>query len=110
MQKYFFFRSNIDFYNFAIENPDELFSILIMEKPDLEQFLISWISLHLNKGLPVDPVNTLATYGIDSLKAVLLSEDTRNMFGFDWPPYLFFEELSITQLAAEGRKLMQDLK
>ncbi len=93
-----------------MENLCELLSILNMEKPDLEQFLISWISLHLNKGLPVDPANSLATYGIDSLRAVLLAEDTRNMFGFDWPPYLFFEELSITQLSAEGRKLMEDFK
>jgi acyl carrier protein len=79
-----------------------------MEKQSLEQFLIDWVSLHLNKGLPVDPANTLATYGIDSIRAVLLVDDTQNKYGFEWPPYLFFEELSISQLAEEGLKLIED--
>jgi acyl carrier protein len=80
-----------------------------MATQSLEDFLIAWTSLHLNKGLPVDPANTLATYGIDSLRAVLLAEDTQNMFGFEWPPYLFFEDLSIAQLAAEGTKLIEEI-
>jgi len=79
-----------------------------MEKQSLEDFLIAWTSLHLNKGLPVDPSNTLATYGIDSIRAILLADDTQNMFGFEWPPYLFFEDLSLSQLAAEGKKLMEE--
>jgi acyl carrier protein len=79
-----------------------------METQSLEHFLINWTSLHLNKGQPVDPANTLATYGIDSLRAVLLAEDTQKLFGFEWPPYLFFEELSISELAREGMKLMKD--
>jgi len=80
-----------------------------MATQSLEDFLIAWTSLHLNKGLPVDPANTLATYGIDSIRAVLLAEDTQNMFGFEWPPYLFFEDLSIAQLTAEGIKLMEEM-
>jgi acyl carrier protein len=62
----------------------------------------------LNKGLPVDPSNSLPAYGIDSLRAVELSEETKNIFGFEWPPYLFFDEISIAQLAAEGEKLMEE--
>ena len=80
-----------------------------MATQSLEDFLIAWISLHLNKGLPVDPANTMATYGIDSIRAVLLAEDTQSMFGFEWPPYLFFEDLSIAQLAAEGMKLIEEM-
>jgi len=80
-----------------------------MATQSLEDFLIAWTSLHLNKGLPVDPANTLATYGIDSIRAVLLAEDTQNMFGFEWPPYLFFEDLSIAQLTAEGMKMMEEI-
>ena len=79
-----------------------------MAKQTLEDFLVAWTSLHLNKGMPVDPANTLSIYGIDSLRAVLLVEDTRNMFGIEWPPYLFFEDMSISQLAAEGMKLMEE--
>jgi len=80
-----------------------------MATQSLEDFLIAWTSLHLNKGLLVDPANTLATYGIDSIRAVLLAEDTQNMFGFEWPPYLFFEDLSIAQLAAEGKRMMEEM-
>ncbi len=77
--------------------------------PDLGQFLISWVSQRLNKGLPADPACSLPAYGIDSLRAVELTEETKNIFGFEWPPYLFFEEISITQLAAEGIKLMEEI-
>ena len=80
-----------------------------MATQSLEEFLIAWISLHLNKGLPVDPSKTLATYGIDSIRAVLLAEDTQNRFGFEWPTYLFFEDLSIAQLAEEGMKMMKEM-
>ena len=73
----------------------------------LEEFLVAWTSARLNKGLPVDPAGSLPAYGIDSLRAMELSEETKNIFGFEWPPYLFFDEISITQLAAEGEKLME---
>lgn len=80
-----------------------------MPEQSLKDFLIAWTSLHLNKGLPVDPANKLTTYGIDSIRAVLLAEDTQNMFGFEWPPYLFFEDMSIAQLAEEGTKMMEEM-
>jgi len=79
-----------------------------METQSLEHFLYNWVSLNLNKGLPIDSARTMADYGIDSIKAVLLAEDTQNQFGFEWPLYLFFEELSITQLAEEGQKLIEE--
>lgn len=75
---------------------------------NLEQFLVAWTSLRLNHGLPVDTANSLPAYGIDSLRAVELSEETRNLFGFEWAPYLFFDEISIAQLASEGIKLMEE--
>ncbi len=79
-----------------------------MEIPTLENFLAAWATAHLNHGSPVDPANSLTTYGIDSLRAVELTDDTKNIFGFEWPPYLFFEEISIRQLAEEGKKLMEN--
>jgi len=80
-----------------------------MATQSLEEFLVAWTSVNLNKGLPVDPANTLATYGITSIKALMLAEDTQNMFGFEWPPYLFFEDLTIAQLAEEGKNLMEEI-
>ncbi len=73
---------------------------------NLEQFLIHWVTLRLNEGNPINPDSSLAAYGIDSLKALELTELTKTTFGFEWPPYLFFEEMSILQMAAEGRKLI----
>lgn len=86
------------------------FDDIKMTDQTLEDFLIAWTSLHLNKGLPVDPANTLATYGIDSIRAMLLVEDTFNKFGFEWPPYLFFEDLTLSQLVDEGMRLMKEIK
>jgi hypothetical protein len=39
--------------------------------------------------------------------AVELTEETKTIFGFEWPPYLFFDEISIAQLAKEGLALME---
>lgn len=78
-----------------------------MDAKRIEDFLIAWTSLHLNKGFPVDPSNPLSTYGIDSIRAILLSDDTKTIFGFEWPPSLFFEDLTIAQLAIEGVNLMK---
>jgi len=64
----------------------------------------------LNKGFPADPSKSLSSYGLDSMRAVELSDETKNRFGFEWPPYLFFEEMSISQMAAEGVKLMEEGK
>ncbi len=72
----------------------------------LEHFIVNWISVHLNDGVPIDSANTLSTYGIDSIKAVELTADTKELFGFEWSPSLFFEEMSIAQLIAEGEKLI----
>ncbi len=77
-----------------------------MAQQNLTDFLTGWISIHLNKGLPVDPAQHLSAYGIDSIRAILLAEDTLHLFGFEWPPYLFFEDLSIAELAEEGKKMM----
>ena len=79
------------------------------ESSNLEPFLLAWVSHHLNKGNPVDPAGSLASFGMDSLKAVELSSETKDIFGFEWPPYLFFEEISMQQLVAEGLKLMEEM-
>jgi acyl-CoA synthetase (AMP-forming)/AMP-acid ligase II/acyl carrier protein len=76
------------------------------DETSLEQFVTAWASERLNKGLPVDLDNSLPSYGIDSLRAVELSEEVKNNFGFEWSPYLFFEEMSVRQLVAQGLELM----
>ncbi len=78
------------------------------EAPDLEQFILGWAATRLNEGVAVDPACSLTVYGLDSIMAVELTAETKNIFGFEWPPYLFFEEISIAQLVREGLKLMED--
>ena len=75
---------------------------------NLEQFLVAWASFHLNNGCPVDPSNSLTAFGIDSLRALELSEEIKKIFGFESPPSLFFEEMTISQLALEGLSLIEE--
>ncbi len=77
------------------------------ELPGLEQFIVAWASARLNKGMPVNPDNSLTAYGIDSMRAVELSEEIKGIYGLEWAPYQFFDEVSISQLTREGLKLTE---
>lgn len=74
----------------------------------LGQFLVSWATFRLNHGQPVDPSRDLTVYGIDSIRAVELSEEIKNLFGLEWPPYLFFEEIPISGLVNRGMNLTEE--
>jgi acyl-CoA synthetase (AMP-forming)/AMP-acid ligase II/acyl carrier protein len=78
------------------------------ESTELEHFMVAWATVRLNKGIPADPSKSLIVYGIDSLRAVELSEEIKNVFGFEWPPSQFFDEISITRLAEEGKRMMEE--
>ncbi|MCK9219777.1 MAG: AMP-binding protein [Bacteroidales bacterium] len=78
-----------------------------LESSNLEQFMIHWVSRRLNNGLPADPEKSLVAYGIDSLRALEFTDETKKAFDFEWPPYLFFEEIPIRQMAEEGIKIME---
>ncbi len=78
------------------------------EAPELGKFILDWAATRLNDGAAVDSASSLTAYGIDSIMAVELTAETKNIFGFEWPPYLFFEEISIAQLVLEGLKLMEE--
>jgi acyl carrier protein len=77
------------------------------ELPGLEQFIVAWASARLNKGMPVNPDNSLTAYGIDSMRAVELSEEIKSIYGLEWAPYQFFDEVSISQLTRDGLKLTE---
>ena len=78
------------------------------ETPDIGQFMVAWASAWLNEGLPVDPDMSLTAYGLDSIRAVELSEEIKSIFGLEWPPYIFFDEISIARLAAGEGKARED--
>jgi acyl carrier protein len=50
----------------------------------------------------------IASYGLDSLKAVLLASDASKEFGFDWPLDLFLEETTIQKIVKKGRELLDE--
>lgn len=77
------------------------------ETGSLSEFMINWASGRLNGGMPVDRNKPLVSYGLDSIRAVELSDETSRIYGFEWPPYLFFEGLTIAEMAEEGEKLMK---
>lgn len=79
------------------ENTEESISVL--------DFLMKWVSVELNQGEEVNADLPISAYGIDSLKAMELTDKTKSLFGFEWPPYLFFEDMSIQKMAEEGENL-----
>lgn len=79
------------------ENTEESTSVL--------DFLVKWVSVELNQGEEVNADLPISAYGIDSLKAMELTDKTKSLFGFEWPPYLFFEDMSIQKMAEEGENL-----
>jgi acyl carrier protein len=76
--------------------------------PSLGQFILSWASARLNNGEPAIPGRSLTSYGLDSMRAMELSEEVKNIFGFEWSPTLFFEEIPIAALVQEGLKIMEE--
>lgn len=93
---------------FYTDDPDKPEYLSGGEPKGLEQFIVAWATVRLNKGVPADPSKSLIVYGIDSLRAVELSEEIKDAFGFEWPPSQFFDEVSITRLAEDGKRMMEE--
>jgi len=68
----------------------------------LSDFICNWVSAKLNQGKPADTSDTLIAYGIDSLKASELSDEIKNRYGIELPPYRMFEDISINLLVREA--------
>lgn len=79
--------------------------------PPTDDEIIEWIRQWMARELKIDPGlietdKSIASYGLDSLKAVLLASDASKEFGIDWPLDLFLEETTIGQIVKKGKELV----
>jgi myxalamid-type polyketide synthase MxaB len=73
----------------------------------IQSWLIQWMSKELK--IPensIDIYKPVTSYGLDSLKAVILARDAEDYFGIEWPLELFLEETTVQQLTVKGRELL----
>lgn len=77
----------------------------------IEAWLISWMSKELK--IPAESIDVkkpVTSYGLDSLKAVILARDAEDHFGTEWPLELFLEETTIEMIAAKGKELLDSFE
>lgn len=85
----------------SIVVPDDLVS--------LEAWLMSWVHVHLKIPLAnLDPSRPITAFGLSSMKAIALQQDFLNNYGINFPPYLFFEKISMKELCGKAFKLMKE--
>ncbi len=72
----------------------------------IQAWLMAWINLQLKIPLGnIDPGKPVTVYGLNSMKAVQLQNSFLQKYGINFPPYLFFEKISIRELAERASKL-----
>jgi acyl-CoA synthetase (AMP-forming)/AMP-acid ligase II len=76
----------------------------------IEVWLIAWIHTKLKISIErIDSSRSITSYGLTSMKAVQLQQDFLNKYGVNFPPYLFFERISLRELAERAYKLIQEV-
>ncbi len=75
----------------------------------IQAWLIAWIHIKLKISIErIDPARPITSYGLTSMKAVNLQQDFLNKYGVNFPPYLFFERISMRELAERAFKLIKE--
>ena len=75
----------------------------------IEAWLIDWI--HTRLKIPMERIDMskhISAYGLSSMKAVRLQQDFLTKYGVDFPPYLFFEKISIGELCERALRLVKE--
>ncbi|MDX9905775.1 MAG: AMP-binding protein [Bacteroidales bacterium] len=80
--------------------------------PDLvaiRAWLMTWIHLKLKIRLEkIDLSKPITVYGLNSMKAVQLQQDFLENFQVNFPPYLFFERISLNELSERALRLIKE--
>ncbi|MBU2651516.1 MAG: acyl carrier protein, partial [Bacteroidetes bacterium] len=58
----------------------------------------------------INPTRPITAYGLNSLKAVQLRNDFLETFGTDFPPYLFFDRMTVAQAGEKALELIQEAR
>ncbi len=75
----------------------------------MQSWLIAWLSINLKIGIEkINPQRPIVAYGLNSIKAVMLRNDFLKAYGVDFPPYLFFEKMSIEETAGKALELIKE--
>ncbi|MDZ7743387.1 MAG: AMP-binding protein [Bacteroidota bacterium] len=80
-----------------------------LSEDDLRQWLIHWLSRKV-KIAPetIDPGRSMFSYGMDSIAAVELEREAREIFGIEWSLPDFLEDNRINHLAEISFRMLQD--
>lgn len=77
----------------------------------IQSWLISWMSNELKiPAESIDITKPVTSYGLDSMKAVILARDAEDHFGIEWPLEMFLEVTTVQQLTAKGKELLDSFK
>jgi acyl-CoA synthetase (AMP-forming)/AMP-acid ligase II/acyl carrier protein len=75
----------------------------------IQAWLIAWIHTKLKISIEkIDPSRPIISYGLTSMKAVKLQQDFLDKYGVNFPPYLFFERISLKELAERAFQLIKE--
>ncbi len=81
-----------------------------VELVSIQAWIISWIHIKLKISLDrIDLSRPITAYGLTSMKAVQLQQDFLNKYGVNFPPYLFFERISLNELSERAFKLIKEV-
>ena len=70
----------------------------------IQAWLIAWI--HTRLKIPIERIDLakpISAFGLSSMKAVRLQQDFLRKYGVNFPPYLFFERITIRRSWRKGR-------
>jgi acyl-CoA synthetase (AMP-forming)/AMP-acid ligase II len=92
------------------ESPqDQVNEVDMTDLVTLQAWIMAWIHMKLKISLErIDPSKPITAYGLTSMKAVQLQQDFLNKYGVNFPPYLFFERISLKELAERAFKLIKE--
>ncbi|MCX6235545.1 MAG: AMP-binding protein [Bacteroidetes bacterium] len=72
-------------------------------------WLTSWISTKFKIDRnSIDVQKPITVYGLNSMKAVELQKHFLDIYGINFPPYLFFDKISIKELAEKAENLINE--
>lgn len=75
----------------------------------LQAWLMTWIHIKLKIALErIDLNKPIVVYGLNSMKAISLQQDFLDKFGINFPPYLFFEKISLKELTERAYALIKE--
>jgi acyl-CoA synthetase (AMP-forming)/AMP-acid ligase II len=107
-----FLDNKLEIVGESLSEPQSKENMLDAENTDLvalRAWLMVWIHTYLKIPLEkIDLAKPILVYGLSSMKAVQLQQEFLDKYGVNFPPYMFFERISVNELAERAHKLIQE--